>query len=139
VPGKHPHSPLCQKLYRTDQTFRKHEPNLKTLRSGNWSTKQKFYLAYYGWLSKSSQAILQVGEDVPRSVRSAARQEVTTIRALQKLIVKANSLAGLNASTNATLPTVLSAWNVVFQYLGAQCGTVGSSSQGVAGASSNPD
>ena len=60
----------------TDQTFRKQEPNLKALTSGNWSAKQKFYVAYYGLFSKASQAVTQAGEDVPQNVRSAARQEV---------------------------------------------------------------
>ena len=95
-------------------------------------------LAYYGWLSKTSQAVLQVGENVPPNVRSASRHEVTNTETLQKVILKAKNLAGLNASTNATLPSVLSAWNTVFQYVGAQCGSVGSSSQGVL-AHSNPN
>ncbi len=123
----------------TDQTFRKQEPNLKALTSGNWSAKQKFYVAYYGLFSKASQAVTQAGEDVPQNVRSAARQEVTNIKAVQKLIIKAKNLAGLNASTNATLPKVLSTWNAVFQYVGAQCGSDGSSSQGVLAQGSNPN
>jgi hypothetical protein len=121
----------------TDQTFHKQEPNLKPLTSGNWGVTQKFYVAYYGLLSKTSQAVLQVGEDVPQNVRGAARQEVTNIKAVQKLILKPKNLAGLNASTNATLHNVLSTWNAVSQYVGAQCGSVGSSSQGIAGTSSN--
>jgi hypothetical protein len=139
VPGKNPHGPLCQKLHVTDQTFRKQEPNMKPLTSGNWSATQKFYVAYFGSLSKSSQAVIQVGKDVPQNVRSAARQVVANIKSVQKVILKAKSLAGLNASTNATLPSVLSAWNTVLEYEGAQCGAVGSSSQGITSTSSNPN
>ena len=122
----------------TDQTFRKQEPNMKPLTSGNWSATQKFYVAYFGSLSKSSQAVIQLGNDVPQNVRSAARQVVANIKTVQKVIVKAKSLAGLNASTNATLPSVLSAWSTVLQYRG-QCGAVGSSSQGITSTSSNPN
>lgn len=139
VPGKNPHGPLCQKLHVTDQTFRKQEPNLKPLTSGNWSATQKFYVAYFGSLSKSSQAVIQVGKDVPQNVRSAARQVVANIKSVQKVILKAKSRAGLNGSTNAALPNVLSAWNTVFQYEGTQCGAVGSSSQGITSTSSNPN
>jgi hypothetical protein len=131
IPGKNPHGPLCRKIHGTDLTFHKQEPNLKKLKSGNWRASQSFYLAYYEMLSKTSQAVVASGMHVPADVRSAARKEVTDIKVLQKIILKAKSLDGLDASANGSLPGVLSAWTTVLQYVGAQCGLVGSSSSTV--------
>jgi hypothetical protein len=108
-------------------------------KSGDWAAYQKLLLAVYGAQSKTAQAVIEVGTDVPANVRRAAHKEVSDSTVLQKLILKSKNTAGLNASLSARGTDFLSGWGAVFEYVGAQCGSVGSSSQTVAGTSSNPN
>jgi hypothetical protein len=134
VPGKNPHSPLCKKVHAINLTLRKQASNLKKLQSGNWSAFQKVFLAYDQVLSNTSQAVIDVGTNVPANVRTAARKEVLNVKVLQKLVRKARDTAGLNASMNGTgTSDLLSAQGPVIDYVAAQCGSTQRTLTGVSG------
>lgn len=134
VLGKNPHSHLCKKVRAVNLTLRNQASNLNKLQSGNWSAFQKVFLAYDQVLSSTSQAVIDVGTNVPANVRSAARKEVSNIKVLQKLVRKARNTAGLNASMNGTgISGLISAQAPVIDYVAAQCGSTQPSETGVSG------
>ena len=119
VGGKHPHSPLCQAVRRADLAL----GNTLNRKLRNWREWQNFLLAYDDELSKDSQAVIQVGTDVPANVRTTARKEVSNLNAFQKLVRKAKSTDGLNASTKAAGISLLGSLSPVLDYVGDQCGS----------------
>ena len=142
LPGKNPHSPLCQKSHKINLALRNQESNLEKAKSGNWSAYQSLMLSYEKTQSQTAQAVINVGKGVPANVSTAARQEVKNVMVLDRLILKSKNMATLNASWNASGAGSLSAWNTVFYYVGGQCGLVGGSTQGtgqtVGGTSTSP-
>jgi hypothetical protein len=133
VPGKNPHSRLCHRTPAEKRTISKEEADARNLSTANWSGYQRFLLAYDDGLSQTAQAVLDRGNNVPAGVRSAARSLVKNINAMQALVRKAKSTAELNASMQATLTNPFASFGPVFDYVGAQCGSYGSSSGTVAG------
>ena len=150
VPGKNPHSPLCHRTPAEKRTVSKEQADTRNLSTANWSAYQRFLLAYDDELSQTAQAVLDRGNNVPASVRSAARSLVKNIKALQVLVRKAKSTAELDASMKTTLTNPFAFVLPVFAYVGAQCGSSGSSgsssgtvsggtTQTVAGTGSSPN
>jgi hypothetical protein len=97
----------------------------------NWRAWQNFFLAYDDELSKDSQAVIQMGTDVPAGVRTAARKEVSNIKVLQKLVRKAKSTDGLNATMKGT--DLIAPLGSVLDHVGDQCGSTQWSMTGVSG------
>jgi hypothetical protein len=107
--------------------------NEQKAKSGSWKTDQALLLAYYGSLVKTSQAVIQLGTDVPHDVLSGAHKEIAYGAVLEGLIRRSKTAAQLNASPKAALTGSMSAWTVVFQYVGGQCGTIGGTTKGLGG------
>jgi hypothetical protein len=101
--------------------------------SGNWRAEKKFWTLFDKELSADSQAVLEAGKSVPATVRSAAREELANVRAIQKLFSKAKSLAGLSVAMNASAKSFITSLEPVLDYIGAQCGSVSRSLAGVSG------
>jgi hypothetical protein len=121
TPGKSPHSPLCQKVRRAD----KHDKALgfaQIQRLPTWKAWQAFLLAYFGELYTNSQAVIDLGNNVPASVRTAASAEVSNIKVAQNVIRMAKSTDGLNVP-NAIEKLLLYSFGPVVEYVGEQCGS----------------
>jgi hypothetical protein len=126
TPGKNPHSRLCKKVSQVASVDRIRQSTITNLASGKWTAYQKFILATEDANSKISQTLIDVGKNVPTSVRAAARQVVKNAAVMRKRILRARSIAQLNALVKGTKsetgPESVAAQGDVLEYLGSQCG-----------------
>jgi hypothetical protein len=127
VRGADPHSALCQKVRALNLNLRKQslrEPKslIRKAQAGDWAAYQKVFAFYDDGLSNTSQAFLDEPKNVPTNVLSAARAELAYANILQNLLLKAKSLAGMNAEMNGSTADWISAQSTVIEYDAAQCG-----------------